>query len=85
MQVPSIAWKSPRRSRGPRMLLKSRSSAAWFIRPRSAILMGGMRTPSWKISVARPERLPGLIPPTSPQWARTTGKTKSSPSGAQSG
>jgi len=33
------------------MLLKIRSSAAWFGRPRSTILMGGMRTPSWKISV----------------------------------
>jgi len=67
------------------MLLKIRSSAAWLGRPRSTILMGGMRTPSWKISVARPERLPGLIPPTSPQWARTTGKTKSSPAGVKSG
>ena len=29
-----------------------------------------MRTPSWKISVERPEMLPGTMPPMSPQWAR---------------
>jgi hypothetical protein len=71
------------------MLAKIRSRAAAFSRPRSTMRIGGMRTPSWKISVALPERLPGLIPPTSPQWARTTGNTKSSgaPSfpGAKSG
>ena len=43
-----------------------------------------MRTPSWKISVAPPERLPGLMPPTSPQCARTTGKMNRRPS-AKSG
>ena len=32
-----------------------------------------MRTPSWRISVFFPEMLPGVVPPTSPQWARTTG------------
>ncbi len=75
-----MASKSPLRSRGPRMLWKMRSSAAWLGVPRSTMRMGGMRTPSWKISVASPERLPGLMPPTSPQCARTTGKTKSRPS-----
>ena len=33
-----------------------------------------MRMPSWKISVDFPEMLPGVVPPTSPQCARTTGK-----------
>ena len=76
--VPTIAWKSPCRSRMPRMLAKIRSSAASLGRPRSTMRIGGIRTPSWKISVAPPDRLPGLMPPTSPQCARTTGKTKSS-------
>ncbi len=68
------------RSRMPRMFAKIRSSAAWFGVPRSTMRIGGMRTPSWKISVASPVRLPGLMPPTSPQCARTTGNTKSRPS-----
>ncbi len=84
MHVPIIASKSPLRSRGPRMLAKISSSAAAFGRPRSMIRMGGIRTPSWKISVAPPDRLPGLMPPTSPQCARTTGKTNIFPS-AKSG
>ena len=73
----------------PRMLAKIRSSAASLGRPRSTMRIGGIRTPSWKISVAPPDRLPGLMPPTSPQCARTTGKTKSSSAppapGAKSG
>ena len=45
--VPTMAWKSPSRSRGIRMFAKSTSRTAWLGTPRSTTRMGGMRTPSW--------------------------------------
>ena len=65
-----MVLKSPRRSRVMRMLSNSRVSQASFIRPRSQIRVGTMRSPSWYISCTRPDRLPGVMPPTSPQWHR---------------
>ena len=56
------------------MFANMRSSTPRTSSPRLATLRMGMRMPSWKISVDFPEMLPGVVPPTSPQWARTTGK-----------
>ena len=74
LHVPQVDMKSPRRSRGTRMLANMRSSTPRTSSPRLATLRMGMRMPSWKISVDFPEMLPGVVPPTSPQCARTTGK-----------
>ena len=46
-EVPSMVLKSPRRSRAMRMLSNSSVSQASFIRPRSQIRVGAMRSPSW--------------------------------------
>ena len=77
LHVPQVDMKSPRRSRGTRMLANIRSSTPRTSSPRLATLRMGIRMPSWKISVDLPEMLPGVVPPTSPQCARTTGNSAS--------
>ena len=58
-----------------------------FIRPAAMSLTGGIRTPSWKLSVARALKPPGTLPPMSSQCpteaiqqntapSRNTGRTR---------
>ncbi len=41
---------------------------------------GGMRKPSWKLSVALALKLPGTLPPTSSQWPTEASQQNSLPS-----
>ena len=45
--------------------------------PEAAIRTGGSNSPSWKISVALAEVLPGLVPPISALWAIEAAKPTS--------
>ena len=53
---------------GTRTLRQSMSTRVWLMRPASRYLRGGMRIPSWKISVAFGGTDPGDMPPTSWWW-----------------
>ncbi len=62
--APTWASRSPARSAGVRLLASSRERTSGVKRK------GGMRKPSWAISVASAGIDPGAAPPTSAWWAR---------------
>ena len=53
---------------------------SWFIAPARISFTGGMRTPSWKLSVARALKPPGTLPPMSSQWPTEASQQNSRPS-----
>ncbi len=59
------AWISPRMSAGCRLLERMMRSTSVCAMPASTILIGGTKSPSWKISVASAEVEPATVPPTS--------------------
>ena len=50
---------------GSRQLARNILTKFWFSSPFFSTFMGGMRSPSWKISEHDSETLPGTFPPTS--------------------
>ena len=74
------AHMSPLRKSGRRELTSSRRISDSFGRPASISLTAGSRRPSWKISFASVEMLPGAMPPTSFQCAMLAVHATSSPS-----
>ena len=77
--APSCASRSPRRSSGVRDAATTSASTPAVQRT------GGMRRPSWKISVASGGNDPGAIPPTSAWWARFAAHPSNVPSSANAG
>ena len=53
--------------------------SCWITPPRISFT-GGMRKPSWKLSVALALKLPGTLPPTSSQWPTEASQANTLPS-----
>ena len=78
--APIIARRSPKFWRGVRTLASSSFQTSSTSSPRFLIFTGGTRRPSWKISVASPQKAPGTMPPISAMWPMQTARPRSSPS-----
>ena len=64
-QAESCARMSPKTRTGRRTFFSSRRNSVSFGSPASYILTGGMRSPSWKISVESEALEPATRPPMS--------------------
>ena len=79
-QAASCARMSPKTRTGRRTFFSSRRKSVSFGSPASYILTGGMRSPSWKISVESEALEPATRPPMSVWWQMVAAKATRRPS-----
>ena len=75
-----MACRSPQELFGVRWLASMMRQTSFTGSPRSKSFVGGMRRPSWKMSVAVAANDPGAMPPISARCAMLPTKAASSPS-----
>ena len=65
---------SPQFCSGMRTFARIMSRSSWFSVPALISFMGGIVRPSWNLSKAVGEMLPGTSPPTSDEWMKHQAK-----------